>query len=138
MQVERNGSRTVKTGIRIWGAVVAAIMLTGCVETGNQLPGDALVPGTGYNATGRIPCTNQVGPTMFDCEFGVVRRGGGTATVVVTLPTGNERRIFFENGTPSGSDAPVAARYRRMGDETLIAIGNVERYRIFDAVVYGG
>lgn len=119
-------------------AVSGLTLFAGCVETGTQLPGDAVVPGTGYNAAGRLPCTNQIGPTLFECEFGVIRRGGGDATVVVTLPTGNERRIEFRNGRPSTTDAAAQARYRRSGDDTLIFIGNTERYRIPDAVIYGG
>ena len=70
----------------IIGAAALA-SLAGCVETETSRPGDALVPGTGYNATGILPCTNQIGVTMFDCEFGVIRRRYGDATVVVTLPT---------------------------------------------------
>ena len=104
----------------------------------SQLPGDALVPGTAFNATGQIACTNQAGQTMFDCDFGVIRRGGGSATVVVTLPTGNRRTIDFENGRPVSSDAPARLTHSRSGDVTTIRIGNTERYEIFDAVVFGG
>lgn len=115
-----------------------ALALAGCVETPTGVPGDALVPGTPYNATGSIECTNQIGPTLFDCPFGVIRRGGGSGTVVVTLPTGNTREIVFERGVPVGSDAPARLSYSRTEGTTEVFIGETERYRIFDAVIYGG
>jgi hypothetical protein len=129
---------SMKNPIQAFCAGLSVLIVAGCVETATQLPGDALVPGTGYNATGRIPCTNQIGQTMFDCEFGVIRRGGGDATVVVTLPTGNERRIEFVRGVPVSADVPASLRHQRVGDETYVYIGTIERYRIFDAVIYGG
>lgn len=119
-------------------ALAAVAALAGCVETAGPLPGDALVAGTGYNATGLLSCTNQLGATMFDCEFGVVRRGGGAGTVVVTLPTGNQRSILFEAGRPVASDAPAALSSRRTGDATEVFIGTIERYLVPDAIIYGG
>lgn len=104
----------------------------------SQLPVDATVPGTDFNATGILRCTNQMGPTMFDCPFGVIRRGNGSGTVVVTLPTGNERRISFDRGIPVSSDAPARLTHQRTGDTTEVYIGTLERYRVPDAVIYGG
>lgn len=40
-----------------------------------QLPGDALVGGTGYNATGSLTC--RIANRARTCAFGVIRRAGG-------------------------------------------------------------
>ena len=39
----------------------------------NQMPGDALVPGTEYHAVGDIPCALGAGRPEGSCPFGVVR-----------------------------------------------------------------
>lgn len=103
-----------------------------------HLPGDALVPGTGYNATGQIRCTNLPGNAMFDCTFGVQRKGNGDATLVVTFPTGNTRIIIFAGGQPVRSDVAAALRYSRVGDVVTIRIGHTERFVIPDAIPFGG
>ena len=130
----------MKTRAILAAPLLALAALAGCIETGTatQLPGDALVPGTRFNATGLVDCTNQIGATMFTCEFGVIREGGGSGTVVVTLPTGNTRSIYFRSGSPVSSDAPAALRFQRSSDSTLVFIGTIERYSIPDAVIWGG
>ncbi len=101
---------------------------------------DALVAGTDYNATGMVPCAQVKGQPMGQCAFGVIRKGNGTATVVITWPDGRTRAIFFEAGKAVGSDAseadggPFSAE--READLNMIRVGD-ERYEIPDTVVLG-
>jgi heat shock protein HslJ len=103
----------------------------------------ALRAGQGqFDATGPIACAQQAGQPMVQCEFGVARAGGGYATVVIKLPDGRQRIIFFRMGKPIGADTSQADGYpefraTKEGALNLIRIGN-ERYKIPDAVVLGG
>ena len=102
----------------------------------------ALRAGQGdFDATGSIPCAQQRGQPMGQCEIGVARAGGGYATVVVTKPDGRARVIFFRMGIPIGADTSEAdyAEFSatRESDLNLVRIGS-ERYEIPDAVVLGG
>lgn len=123
------------TDMRERGWVNARYLTSG---TATHLPGASPAPGGGYTATGRIPCTNLPGGAMFDCDFGVRRSGNGNATVFVTFPTGNSRTITFRNGTPVSADVAAVLGYHRQSDTTIIRIGNTERFRIPDAVLFGG
>ncbi|TPE44165.1 SH3 domain-containing protein [Amaricoccus solimangrovi] len=103
--------------------------------------GDALVPGTAFNATGSLPCASTAGEPMGECPFGVIRRGGGTATVTITLPDGRTRSIEFENGNAVSADVSAADGEKHLGasreaDLNLIRIGE-ERYEVPDVVVSG-
>lgn len=99
--------------------------------------GDALVKGTAYNATAQVPwVTSTNGPTG-SCKAGVIRKGGGNATVELRTPDGGQRRIVFIAGRASSSDGgPVSVTCQ--GDLSIIRIGTVEVYRIPDAFVVGG
>ncbi|MGE0103620.1 MAG: hypothetical protein AB7H86_22575 [Blastocatellales bacterium] len=106
-----------------------------------QPQGDALVPGTDFNATGQITCSMGGGATG-NCDFGVKREGNGSGMVTVTKPDGSKRVIFFENGKATGFDQSQADKglkfsATKKGDMTIVNIGQ-ERYEIFDAVIYGG
>lgn len=95
-----------------------------------------------YDATGTIPCSQSNGQPMTPCKFGVARAGGGDATVVIQMPDGRTRAIFFRRGKPVGADTSQADGYPEFGttrknDLHLIRIGN-ERYEIPDAVPLGG
>lgn len=118
-----------------------AISPDGMPSTG---PDDsALRAGQGdFDATGQIPCARYRGQPMAQCDFGVARAGGGYATVIVTLPDGLKRAIFFRNGIPIGADTTEADGYHEFraakeSDLNLIHVGP-ERYEIPDAVVLGG
>jgi hypothetical protein len=79
---------------------------------------------------------------MRECPFGVARTGGGYATVVVTLPDGHNRAIFFQLGVPTGADTSEADGYHdfsagKQSDLNRVFVGP-ERYEIPDAVVLGG
>lgn len=95
-----------------------------------------------FDATGQIPCAQRPGQPMTQCMFGVARDGGGSATVVVTLPDGRKRAIFFEKGKATGADLSQADgnmsfHSSMKNGDYVIQAGN-ERYEIFEAVVYGG
>ncbi len=100
--------------------------------------GDALVPGTNYNATADIPCITVLDGGMGACKAGVIRRRGGDATVELKTPDGGQRRIYFVRGQAARSDGQGRLSVRRQGDLQIIRIGAVEVYRIPDAFVVGG
>ncbi len=100
--------------------------------------GDALVPGTNYNATGNIPCSTYENAPMNQCGFGVVRTGGGSGILTVELPQGGQRSIRFEGGVPVSSDAPGGVTSERSGDLQRVFIGTNERYEVVDAILFGG
>jgi len=95
-----------------------------------------------FNATGKIPCAQNKGQPMGQCDFGVARAGGGTAAVAVTLPDGRQRVIFFKAGKAvsanlSQADGSMSFSATKEADLNLIRAGN-ERYEIPDAAIYGG
>jgi hypothetical protein len=106
-----------------------------------QLPGDALVPGTNYHATGLIDCRFRLIGRFKQCQQGVIRLGGGTASVTIRKPDGTRRTITFNRGTPVGYDQdlvrPVAMTWSKLSYQTTVRIG-LETYVIPDAVVFGG
>lgn len=103
----------------------------------------ALRAGEGkFDATGQVPCAEDAGQPMGQCQFGVARAGGGLATVVITRPDGRTRAIFFRMGKPIAADVSEAEgerpfSARKEADLHLIRVGT-ERYEIPDAVVFGG
>ncbi len=99
---------------------------------------DALVAGTRYNATADVSCVTSDGGKPGPCKAGVIRRGGGDATVELKTPDGGQRRIFFTAGRATGSDAQASFAVTRAGDLSIIRIGAIEVYRIPDALVVGG
>lgn len=119
-----------------------AVSPNGAVMTG---PDDsALRAGQGqFDATGTVPCAQDVGQPMGQCAFGVARAGGGDATVVVTKPDGTRRAIFFTRGLALSADAsqadPAAFDFTatKEADLTLLRVGT-ERYEIPDAAIFGG
>lgn len=95
-----------------------------------------------FNATGKIPCAQAKGQPMGQCNFGVARGGGGTATVVVTHPDGRKRTIYFEKGKAIGADLSQADgnmtfQVTKEADLYMIRVGN-ERYEIPEAAIFGG
>lgn len=94
------------------------------------------------SANGRIPCAGHRGEGVSQCRFEVDREGRGTATVMVTLPDGRKRGLFFDHGRAVGADFSSADRNQtfhaaKRGDLFRINAGD-EHYEIPDAVVFGG
>lgn len=113
-----------------------AIAVTGTLPA-TKSP-DALVPGTGFHATAQVPCSMAPGQPTGRCAAGVTRRGGGDATVQITMPTGGDRHIHFKSGRADSSDAGTTPlQVIRDGDTNVIRIGK-EYYEIPDALVVGG
>ena len=98
--------------------------------------GDVKVPGTEYNATGQIRCATAPSMPMAQCDFGVIRRGNRDATVVVTLPGGGQRYLYFDGNASSSAGGHTV--WERTGDLNRISVEDEERYEIPDAVRYGG
>jgi hypothetical protein len=121
--------------------LTAAVSPDGSVITG---PDDsALRAGRSeFDAKGLVPCAQHKGQPMTNCEFGVARKGGGYATVVITKPDGVRRAIFFSMGIAVGADTSQADGYPELSVEKemdlyRIRIGD-ERYEIPEAAIFGG
>lgn len=104
--------------------------------------GDALVPGTEFNATGNIPCARVAGQPMGQCRFGVVRNGDGSGSITVFWPGGGNRVLFFERATPmafdqSEADGDADMTVTKEADLFLVRIGD-QRFEIPEAVIVGG
>jgi hypothetical protein len=100
---------------------------------------DALVPGTGFNATGSIDCSIAGFPRATSCEFGVRRAGIDRATVRVTLPDGDQRRFDFRDGVVRPLDPVNDFRFGQQGDTWFLTVNSgQERYTVPDAVINGG
>lgn len=108
--------------------------------------GDALVPGTNFNATADIRCSMDGSAPTAMCSAGVRRGAGpdGSTYVEITRPNGQQRVLVFEGTRPLtalGAEADGSSDYSfstsRSGDETTISFGP-ERYIIPDAFVVGG
>lgn len=103
--------------------------------------GDALVPGTEFNATGELSCARSRGQPMGRCRFGVTREGNGNGWIKIFWPDGGSRVIFFEAGTPSSFDSSEADGGARMtvgkeSDLFKIRIGE-QRFEFPDIVISG-
>ena len=101
---------------------------------------DALVPGTNYHATGKVPCSMGEGQLTTYCSYGVIREGNGSGMVTITKSDGSTRTIFFEDGKATGYDRSQAdtGEFSSTKDSDLfiIHIGR-ERYEIPEAVIFG-
>jgi len=106
--------------------------------------GDAMVAGTGYNATGSVPCARG-GQPMGQCSYGVVRsdRKNGNGRIEVSWPDGGKRVVFYEMNTPTSFDQSQADANKKMTvsksgpDLYEVRIGD-ERFEIPEAVMTGG
>lgn len=108
--------------------------------------GDALVPGTEYNATAMVSCGFDGADPEQSCNAGVIRNWGedGTHLVEVEKPDGFKRAIFFNGTTPYGADSAEADGSAGWdfetvteGDRIFINYGP-ESYIIVDALITGG
>ncbi len=134
----RNGCRvaTPDQGLEGWAA---AAFLAEAAAPGSA---DALVPGTPFHATGKVPCTRAAGAAETLRAFGGLRRGGGTGSAERSLPDGTTRVLQFRNGPAvsvdpaPGAAAPVLGTVRK-GDSSIVTLGG-QRFVIPDAVIFGG
>ena len=127
---------TLEPALEGWAA--AAFL----AEAAAPASADALVPGTPFHATGEVPCTPAAGAANTRCAFGVIRQGGGSGSVQLTLPDGSTRVLQFRDGTPVAVDADAGAQApmlsaAREGDSSIVTLGD-QRFVIPDAVIFGG
>lgn len=112
----------------------------GSVAAGSSPLPDALVPGTSFNATGKVSCTmGKDAPQM--CDFGVARSGPGHAKVQITTPTGLKRTLIFAGNqvTADGNASrPATVRSNKQGDDWTVEVNDYETFRIPEAVIDGG
>jgi hypothetical protein len=99
---------------------------------------DAMVPGTGFNATGPLRCVAEPDKPMVNCQAGVKRTGNGSGTVHVSTPDGGSRVITFANGRAVRVDSDARMTAERRGDMTIVRVGAYEVYEIPDMFIYGG
>ena len=99
-------------------------------------PGDAMVPGTSYNATGPVDCLLNPGAPYRQCNAGVRRLGNGSAIVEIEIGAGGKRRIEFRNGQPVTSNMGSVS-YSMNNGMYEVRVGG-ETYRIVDAFIFGG
>lgn len=99
--------------------------------------GDALVPGTRYNATGDLFCAAPGAKPEPRCPFGVVRAGPGRATVTVRRPDAASLEVAFENGKVTAVRGAPEFTAERRSDSTFVTTGGLV-YEIPDAVINGG
>lgn len=128
--------------VAIAGAATQPAATTSSSDDDKMVEASARASQGRFNATGRIPCAQNKGQPMGQCDFGVARAGSGTAAVAVTLPDGRQRLIFFKAGKAvsanlSQADGNMDFSATKEGDLYMIRAGN-ERYEIPQAVIFGG
>ncbi|WP_197686676.1 hypothetical protein [Cyanobium sp. NIES-981] len=137
------GGRVVAT---VDGTTLVSIPSSASFPRSDSTGGDALVPGTDYNATTSVACGFDGGEPSGSCPAGVKRRWGedGTTLVEITKPDGRKRALFFRGTTPYGADSAQADgsagwsfAVSRRDDQSVIRFGP-ETYVIVDAFVVGG
>lgn len=135
------GGRVVAT---VDGVTLVSVPTAAAMPGDGDGQGDALVPGTAYNATAQIRCSGYEGAPAGMCDAGVVR-GTETGTYVeVALPDGRKRTIFFNadgsflsfSTAEADGTAAMPISSIREGDTTIATLGT-ERYEIPDAFVMG-
>ncbi|MDP5220498.1 hypothetical protein Q5Y75_25250 [Ruegeria sp. 2205SS24-7] len=91
----------------------------------------ATVSGTdGQNALGTVPCAALVDQPIADCPAELRRKYDGGATLAVQLPTGEVRRIYFENGEPTSSSSTSPMSHEVSGNLMVIFIEPNEVFEV--------
>lgn len=121
------------------GWVAGRFLREGVEPKQNARPGDPLVKGTNYHATGLIPCALKSAPGVKECDFGVTRGAQGVGTVFITLAGKTVRVLSFDNGKVASQSSASSVDLVRDGDSSRVNInGGEEIYTIPDAVLNGG
>jgi hypothetical protein len=110
---------------------------TGAAALGTAPASDAKVKGTGYHATGPLPCAMGNAPMgSTQCEFGVIRGKPGNADVHIKPAGGLARVLSFRgNAVTSGSDKVKASM---SGGMWTIEVNDYEHYQVSESVISGG
>jgi hypothetical protein len=105
-------------------------------DFGKAPASDARHPGTGYHATGPLPC--QMGKDKpIQCEFGVIRGKPGNAEVHITPPGGLKRVLLFM-GDKVSTNPGEKVRAVKQGYDWSVEVNDYEQYTIPEAVISGG
>lgn len=102
----------------------------------------ALRAGQGvFDQIGKLSCAETLEGPMDDCDYGVARDPGGSATVVVFRPDGRERLLVFAGDVFLSSDtSEVGGSFESSassdGDMIFIRLDN-ERYHVPKAIISG-
>lgn len=107
--------------------------------SGSNAPrqGDAKVPGTKYNATGKIDVAlGGAAKGSSTATFGVVRYANGSAKIDVSVKGLIPRKLVFSQGKWSCADNSVTSKH--VGDEWEVILNDYEHYFIPVAVITGG
>ncbi|WP_372571324.1 hypothetical protein [Ruegeria jejuensis] len=91
----------------------------------------ATVSGTdGQNALGTIPCAAIADQPIAQCPAELRLKDDGEATLAVQLPTGEVRRIYFENGEPTSSSSTSPMNHEVSGGVMMIFIEPNEVFEV--------
>lgn len=104
--------------------------------TVTQLPGATPLPPDRFSATGQLACT--IDNRTAQCPWGVIRRGGGRSTLVVTLPRGGERRIEFDGEIPFSANRAGGVLGEYLPNRMIVVtVGANERYQLAVSALTG-
>ena len=83
-------------------------------------------------AMGKLKCEKSDGTPLGDCDYGVMRAGGGKATLQVIWASGLKRMMAIDNGAVTSANAAVTAKPMDGGlDITVNASGSPsEHYQV--------
>lgn len=105
-------------------------------EFGKAPASDAKVKGTGYHATGPLPC-RMGNDKPIQCEFGVIRGEPGNAEVHITPPGGLKRVLTFM-GDKVTTNPGEKVKAVKQGYDWSVEVNDYEHYTIPEAVISGG
>lgn len=128
----RNETANYTLTVGITGAAHA----TRPADFGKAPASDARHPGTGYHATGPLPC-RMGNDKPIQCEFGVIRGKPGNAEVHITPPGGLKRVLLFM-GDKVTTNPGEKLKAVKQGYDWSVEINDYEHYTIPEAVVSGG
>jgi hypothetical protein len=97
---------------------------------------DARHPGTGYHATGPLPCRMGKDKPV-ECQFGVFRGKPGNAEVHITPPGGLKRVLTFM-GDKVTTNPGEKLKAKKEGYDWSVEVNDYEHYTIPEAVISGG
>lgn len=116
--------------------VTGAAHATRPADFGKAPASDARVKGTGYHATGPLPC--RMGKDKpIQCEFGVIRGKPGNAELHITPPGGLKRVLTFM-GDKVTTNPGEKLKAVKQGYDWSVEVNDFEHYTIIEAVISGG
>lgn len=127
---------------RVMGEIDGVTLIS--VPNEGHLAGGSTSASAPAHSTGTLRCAPVGGRPVRVCRFDVTRHADHSAVLVVYLPGGGTRAIFFgPDGSVAGvarkaTDRPIrgSATMRRKADTDLISVGR-ERYEVRDEVIAG-